>query len=151
MPNPSPAGPQTPPSRRFTDSTASGTTLIGAHTRLKGDLQSEDTVDIEGVVDGTCRVGGLCRVRSGAKVNGDVTAASIVVEGEVQGASLEARKVEIGASARVRADVRAPVVAIAEGGFLEGHVHMDREGTPVEPVRFKEKRQPSPEEPAPGS
>jgi len=151
MPNPSPPGPQSPPSRRFTDAAPSGTTLIGAGTRLKGELHSEEAVDIEGVVDGDCHVGGHCHVRSGARVNGDVTAGSIVVEGEVEGSSLEARKIEIGASARVRADVRAPVVAIAEGGFLEGHVHMDRAGTPVEPVRFKEKRQPSPGEPGPRS
>jgi cytoskeletal protein CcmA (bactofilin family) len=141
-PSPGPATPAVAPTRRFTDSIEAASTVIGPRTRVRGELVAEGPVEVAGTIEGDCRVRGLCRVRAGGSVTGDVTAASLVVEGEVTGQTLEADKVEIGATARVRANVRAPRVAIAEGGFLEGHVHMDEAGQPGEPVRFTEKRQP---------
>jgi len=145
MPNtPSPgSGPASAdaPGRRFTDSTEPTSTLIGPRTRIRGEVRAEGPVEVAGTLEGDCEVNGLCRVRPGARIAGDVRARSVVVEGEVTGQTLAADKVEIGASARVRANVRAPRVAIAEGGFLEGHLHMDESGQPTQPVVFKEKRQ----------
>jgi cytoskeletal protein CcmA (bactofilin family) len=129
------------PARRFTDTGEESSTVIGPGTRIRGDVTAEGPVDVAGRIEGTCRASGLCRVRAGGSVAGDVAASSLVIEGEVTGETLEAEKVEIGARARVRANVRAPRVAIAEGGFLEGHVHMDETGQPGQPVLFKEKRQ----------
>jgi cytoskeletal protein CcmA (bactofilin family) len=79
-------------------------------------------------------------VRETARIAGDVTATSIVVDGEVAGRTLVAEKVEIGAGARVRANVRARVVAIAEGAFFDGQVHMEGRSGPAAPTNFREKR-----------
>jgi cytoskeletal protein CcmA (bactofilin family) len=76
-------------------------------------------------------------VREGASVKGRLEATSLVVEGQVEGPALVADKVEIGASARVRSNVEARVVAIADGAFFEGAVKMDEAGAPV---TFTEKR-----------
>lgn len=130
------------PARRFTDTTEPSSTVIGPGTRVRGDVSAGGPVEVAGSIEGTCQVKGLCRVRAGGSVTGNVAASSLVIEGEVTGETLEAEKVEIGSSARVRANVRAPRVAIAEGGFFEGHVHMDEAGPSLQPVRFKEKRQP---------
>jgi cytoskeletal protein CcmA (bactofilin family) len=73
-------------------------------------------------------------------VAGDITATNIVVDGEVSGRVLVAQKVEIGSAARVRAHVRARVVAIAEGAFFDGQVHMEGRPGPAAPATFREKR-----------
>jgi cytoskeletal protein CcmA (bactofilin family) len=108
---------------------------------IKGLVTGEGSVDIAGALDGNCRVAGLCRVRPGARVAGDITASSIIVEGEVKGRLLSAERVEIGAAGVVRADIRAQRVAIAEGALFEGGMDMEGGDRPVAPTSFKEKRQ----------
>jgi cytoskeletal protein CcmA (bactofilin family) len=135
-----PAGPEATPSRRITDAAAGPATVIGPRTRIKGEITGGDPVDLAGSLEGDSRITGLYRVRDGARVMGDVTATNIVVDGEVSGRVLIAEKVEVGAGARVRANVRARVVAIAEGAFFDGQVHMEGRSGPAAPTNFREKR-----------
>jgi cytoskeletal protein CcmA (bactofilin family) len=136
LPSPGPT-----PARRFTDTVETAANAVGRETHLRGELTAAGPLDVAGTIDGPCRVGGLCRIREGARITGDVTATSIVVEGEMTGRTLVAENVEIGHSARVQADIRAHKVAIAEGGFLQGHVEMEDPKASPGPVTFKEKRE----------
>jgi len=138
-PPPPPPPPQPSPARRFTDAAAAGTTAIGPGTRIRGDITGDDAVDLAGTLEGDSRVGGPYRVREGARVVGTIEAASAVVEGEVTGSVRAAAKVEIGARARVRANVSAAVVAIAEGAFVDGQI-LTEGGGQSGPQAFKEKR-----------
>lgn len=125
----------------MTDATPAPATVIAPGIRIRGDVTGGDSVDLAGKLEGDLRVDGLVRVRAGASLLGDLTAKTIVVEGELSGRSLVAEKVEIGAAARVRASIRAERVAIAEGASFEGQVQMDvREGGGAAPVGFQEKR-----------
>jgi cytoskeletal protein CcmA (bactofilin family) len=73
-------------------------------------------------------------------VVGPIAAADVLVEGEVEGTLIEGRKVEIGAASRVRAHIRASVVAIAEGAYFEGQIDMSgEEGEPAR-LAFRERR-----------
>jgi cytoskeletal protein CcmA (bactofilin family) len=127
--------------RRFTDSLEANSTFVGPGARIKGDLQSDGPVDVAGTLEGDIRVSAHCRVRQGGRVTGRLEAKSVVVEGEVRGPALVADKVEIGATARVEANIQARVVAIADGAFFEGEVRMDGPGGPaVAPQTFAEKR-----------
>jgi cytoskeletal protein CcmA (bactofilin family) len=123
-----------------TDSAEGPTTVIGPGTRIKGSLSGGDSVDLAGTLEGDSRISGLYHVRETAHVIGDITATNIVVDGEVSGRTLVAQKVEVGAAARVRAHVRARVVAIAEGAFFDGQVHMEGRPGPAAPATFREKR-----------
>ena len=127
------------PSRRFTDAIDPHATVIGPGTRVKGELVAEGPVELAGFLDGDARVSAHLRVRSGARATGRLEAKSLVVEGEVTGPSVAAERIEIGATARVSASLRARVVAIAEGAFFEGDVRMDT-GAPGTPITFTEKR-----------
>ena len=133
-----PPDPTATPSRRLTDTEAPAT-VIGPGTRIEGDLTCGEPVELAGILEGHSHVTGTCRVLRGARIVGDVKATSIVIEGELSATTLLAQKVEIGAHARVRANVRARVVAIAEGALFDGEVHMEDHAGP--PVAFKEKRQ----------
>lgn len=147
---PPPSNPASPAGRRFTDALEGQGTVIGPGTRIKGSLSGADAVDLSGVLEGPSTVSGLYQVRAGARVVGDITATSLVVEGDVAGRTLSAEKIEIGTGARVRANLRARVVAIAEGAFFDGQVHMEGRDGPAGPVHFKERRKPrAPEAQAP--
>ena len=123
--------------RRFTDAVDPNVTVIGPGTRFKGELSSDGPVDVAGTLEGDAHVAGHCRIRQGAKVAGRLEATTLVIEGEVGGPAIVADKVEIGSTARVRSNVEARLVAIADGAFFEGAVRMAEPGSPV---TFSEKR-----------
>jgi cytoskeletal protein CcmA (bactofilin family) len=55
-------------------------------------------------------------------VRGDITAENLIVEGSIEGKVVVARKFELRPTGRMRGDIRASVVAIAEESFLQGKV-----------------------------
>ena len=74
-----------------------------------------------------------------ARVEGPLSAGDAVIEGALKGPLTVRGKVELRATARVRGDIRAGSVALAEGCYFEGHIHMDADGGGG-PVSFQEKR-----------
>src|SRR5262245_48483740 len=128
------------PARRLTDAVAAPSTVIAPGIRIKGEISGDDPVQLAGTLEGSSRVSALYCVREGGRVLGEITAPNIVIEGEVSGSSLVADKVEIGALARVRANLRARTVAIAEGAFFDGQVSMEGRDGPLVTFSFKEKR-----------
>ncbi len=131
------ATPTAAQARRFTDAVDPNTTVIGPGTRFKGELSAEGPVDVAGALEGDAQVTGHCRIRQGAKVAGRLEATTLVIEGEVSGPAIVADRVEIGSTARVRSNLEARLVAIADGAFFEGAVRMAEPGSPV---TFTEKR-----------
>jgi cytoskeletal protein CcmA (bactofilin family) len=127
------------PNRRFTDTDSPGT-VVGPGTTVRGDVTGGDAVQIRGLLEGDCRTSGHCVVSQGARVVGSIEATGIVVAGVIEGGALAAEKVEIRASARVRASVTGRVVAIADGAFYEGAVQMEGQDAPTGAVFFKERR-----------
>ena len=83
---------------------------------------------------------GFCRVNEGGRVKGDLTADDAVIAGEIQGRLTVIGRLEMWARARVFADVEAGTVAIAEGCFIEGRIHMRGSSSGSQPTSFKEKR-----------
>jgi cytoskeletal protein CcmA (bactofilin family) len=114
--------------------------VIGPGTTVRGDLTGGDAVEIRGRLEGDCRTSAHCVVSEGARVVGSIEAAGIVVAGAVEARALTADKVEIRASARVRASLTARVVTMADGAFYEGTVQMQGQDAPSGPVFFKERR-----------
>lgn len=56
---------------------------------------------------------------------GNIEATALLVAGEVEAGLLRADKVEVRASAKVLATIRARVVAIADGAEFEGEVETE--------------------------
>ena len=139
-----------PASRRFTDATYTSVTVIGRGTRFLGDLASSDPIDIRGILEGDCRTSAHCIVREGARVLGNIDAVALLVAGEVDAGVLQADKVEVRASARVLATIRARVVAIADGAFFQGEVEIvEGDRAASGPPLVMDRRKGDPEEPSP--
>ena len=133
---------ETNQTRRFTDSVEKYTTVIGPSITIRGELTGGDAVDVAGTLEGDSRVESHYRVREGARVAGRIEATSLVVAGEVSAPELVADKIEVGASGRVKANLDARVVAIAEGAVFDGSVHMRGGEAGSGPTTFKEQRKP---------
>jgi cytoskeletal protein CcmA (bactofilin family) len=123
--------------------------VIGHGTRICGDVVSSDPVDIRGVLEGDCQTSAHCIVRGGARVLGNIDAAALLVAGEVEAGLLRAEKVEVRASARVLATIRARVVAIADGAFFQGDVEIERAHAASGPALLEDRRRAEDDEPSP--
>lgn len=121
--------PTTPlPERRFADGAQPASTVIGPGSRLRGDLESGDPIEIHGHLEGDCQTSAHCVVHEGARVLGNIAAAALVIAGEVEAGVLSADKVELRPSARVVATIRTRVIAIGDGAFFQGQIE-DAEST----------------------
>jgi cytoskeletal protein CcmA (bactofilin family) len=125
------------PRRRLLDRLGSTPTLIAQHTVLRGDIETQGALLVNGTVQGNARVGGEIAISSGAHWQGNIRARRAVIAGEVSGDVSVDEKLEIGASARIRGRVAAQLIAIARGAQVEGEIIC----TGKEPViEFEEKR-----------
>ena len=112
-----------PPNRRFTDGTSVCATRLG-RLQIRGTLTSTESVELGGTFEGPIEVEGLVRVAEGGHVTGTIRAQDAVIAGEVRGHVTVRGRLEIGAKARVLADVEAKAIAIAEGAYIAGRVAM---------------------------
>jgi cytoskeletal protein CcmA (bactofilin family) len=132
--------PPPPPERRFTDRLDRAETVIAPGIRIAGDIEGRDAVEIAGQVKGKVTVRAFCHVQAGGELRGPLNAAYAIIAGKVLGKVTVRRKVEIRRSAHVEADIRAEGVAMAEGCFFEGRIHMQGSQSPGGHHSFEEKR-----------
>jgi cytoskeletal protein CcmA (bactofilin family) len=101
-------------------------TVIGKAIQIKGEVEGEEDLVIEGKVEGTIslRKNHLTLERSAAIV-ADVDVENITIKGRIDGNTSASNKVEITSEARIVGDIKAPRVIMAEGARLRGSVQMD--------------------------
>jgi cytoskeletal protein CcmA (bactofilin family) len=136
---PAAAPEDSPHGRRLTDAPSTGASTFGPSLHVRGSIAGAGSVRIAGQWEGPIEVEGLVHITEGARVTGRVTATHAVIDGELEGRLDVRGRVELSASARVRADIHSPTVAIAEGCFFDGRIHMGSEGERG-PTHFREKR-----------
>ena len=125
--------------RRFTDQSSTASTVIGKGIHVKGEITGSAPIEVWGSIEGKAGTDGLFWVREGGQVGGEIAATNIVVEGQVDGTISAKEKAELRSNCKVEGDLTAKTVAIAEGSFFEGRVHMGGGGGKPQ-VSFKEKR-----------
>jgi cytoskeletal protein CcmA (bactofilin family) len=104
------------------DGASPAPTVLGPGAFVRGDLDSDGPVYVHGTLEGDCQTSAHCFVHEGARVLGNITAAALVVAGEVEAGMITAEKVEVRATAKVVATIRARVVAIQDGAFFQGQI-----------------------------
>jgi cytoskeletal protein CcmA (bactofilin family) len=104
--------------------------VIGAKTRIKGDVTGDENIQVEGYVEGSIRISRDLRIGAGGTVKATVQAQSVVVAGELLGDCTATQRVQIEASGRMTGNIRAPRVVIVEGATFRGNSDMSspREG-----------------------
>jgi cytoskeletal protein CcmA (bactofilin family) len=123
--------------RRLLDRLGEAPSFITEGSRVTGDVETAGSLVVCGTIHGDGQVGGALQMTVSAQWFGEVHARSAVIAGHLTGRLVIEEKVEIGASAVIRADVVARRIAIARGAVIDGSVTVTS-GEPV--LHFDERR-----------
>ncbi len=111
--------------------TSSDRTVVGKGICIRGEITGSAPIEVWGTIEGVAGTEGLFCVRKGGKVGGEIAAAEVVVEGEVEGTISAEHKIELQPTCKVRCSITAQKVAISEGAFFEGKVSMSGKPKPA--------------------
>ena len=109
--------------------------IIGPGMRVVGDCETDGTIRIEGMVEGSVRAGKAVVVGKDGVVSGDIATQDAVISGTVNGTVVADSRLEIQATSLIEGDVRARRLQLEEGAIFNGTVHMGestgRSGAPT--------------------
>jgi len=100
------------------------TTILGQGSAFEGKLTFEGTVRIDGEFSGEIRTRGTLIIGTGALVRAEVSAASVMVEGEIHGDIIATESIEIRTPAKVYGNLTTPNLEIEKGAVFEGNCRM---------------------------
>jgi cytoskeletal protein CcmA (bactofilin family) len=99
-------------------------TVIGAETRISGEIRGEEDLVIKGHVDGKIQLSQTLTVDKNGIVQADVDVRQLVVAGTLVGNIVASESVRLLATARVVGDLAAPRVMMEAGAAYRGRVDM---------------------------
>jgi cytoskeletal protein CcmA (bactofilin family) len=97
-------------------------TVIGADTHIKGEMTFGGTARLLGTFEGKISAKGELHVADGASCKAAVDAGKVTVDGLVEGNVHAGDRVELTARAKMRGDLVATKLLVAEGASFVGHV-----------------------------
>jgi cytoskeletal protein CcmA (bactofilin family) len=110
-------------------------TLIGAKTRIHGDVEFAGGLHLDGHINGDVKGASdghsTLSVSEAGRVEGSVFAASVLVNGTVNGDIDATDRVELGAKARVLGSVYYSVIETAVGAQIYGKLNHRAPGGPT--------------------
>ena len=109
-----------------------GESLLGRGVRVRGRVNGDGDLRVEGSVEGELVISGGLTIEEGASVKGDVGASSVVVAGVLAGDVDSRGPVVIRATAKVEGNLGAAEVSIEEGASFAGRLEAEFE-LPEEP------------------
>lgn len=105
-------------------------TLLGAETRITGDVAFRGGLHVDGTVIGNVSAEGVgesvVSISEGGVVEGTVVAGEVVVNGTVKGDVVARERVELGATARVVGNVVYGLIEMAMGAQVNGKLIHER-------------------------
>ncbi len=105
--------------------------LIGSAARVRGRIQGDGDLVIEGHVEGNVTLRGDLTIAEGATVASEtVTAHAVHIAGTLEGNLTASGSVHLAAGARVRGDVLGNAVAIDDGAHFSGRLECEFELPP---------------------
>jgi cytoskeletal protein CcmA (bactofilin family) len=100
---------------------------IGSGLKIRGEISGTSDMYIDGDVQGKVRIGaGRLTVGSNGRVQADIEAREIIVNGSVLGNLKAADRVQLGSSGSVQGSVITPRIGIDDGARLRGNVETAR-------------------------
>lgn len=96
--------------------------IIGPGMRVVGDCETEGTLRIEGVVEGTVRAGKAVVIGKDGVIQGDLITQDAIVGGRVAGTVVAESRLELQATCLIEGEIRARRIKLDEGGRINGKV-----------------------------
>jgi cytoskeletal protein CcmA (bactofilin family) len=126
-----PAFPGTPDFRSSAQ-TSRPLAWLSSGLTLKGELSGAEDVHIDCKLDGPVSLGGnRLTIGASGKIQGEVVAREVVIEGKVSGEIRAHDRVEIHKEGSFIGDLVTSRISIEEGAYLKGAIEIDRDTKPV--------------------
>ena len=101
------------------------TMLLGPGTTIEGTVEFENTVRLEGNVDGKIFSNdGKLIIGETAVVNGEIRVNVAIIMGRVNGKINARKRVEVYSPGRIEGDIQSPAVLIESGVIFNGNCSM---------------------------
>jgi cytoskeletal protein CcmA (bactofilin family) len=104
---------------------AETTSLIANGTQVRGDVTFNGRLHVDGSVEGALRGEGghaVLTLSNSARVNGEIVAPHVVINGEVTGDVTATERLELAAGARVEGNVYYKVMEMSAGAQINGTI-----------------------------
>jgi cytoskeletal protein CcmA (bactofilin family) len=124
--------------RRIEDKVGSEESFVAPGTKFIGSISGTEGVRVSGHLKGDIQSNGLVWIQRGGKIEGNIKSQFAIIEGELTGDINSSEHVELRSEARVTGNIHTAKIAIAEGSFFKGEIHMPSKE--ASPIRFAEKR-----------
>lgn len=99
---------------------------LGATIKVKGDISGDESLLIEGQVEGTVNLASHeLTVGKSGKVHADVTAKVIRIDGEVHGDITGKEKVFVSSTSNIKGNIITPKMTLEEGARFKGTIDID--------------------------
>lgn len=120
--------------KTVTEAVVGHTTLIAQGTELTGDICFNGNLEIEGTIRGNIIAGAgkeaFVRILQNGRVEGEIKAPVVVINGSVCGDVYAGEKVELAAQAVVDGDVHYKLIEMAMGAQVNGNMVHQQESAP---------------------
>lgn len=106
------------------------TSKIGAGLKIRGEISGDSDLYLDGEISGKIRLkGARVTVGPNGRVQADIEAREISVEGAVQGNLKADQRLRLGASSRVEGALAAPSIGMDDGARFRGKAEVTRTQT----------------------
>jgi cytoskeletal protein CcmA (bactofilin family) len=105
-----------------------GFSVIDSHTVVRGDIETEGTLRVEGKLDGSILRGAVVIIGAGASVRGNVDVGEAVIAGSIEGNVAAQSRIELESSAIVHGDLVAGSILVHEGAQVRGRLYVRPRG-----------------------
>lgn len=99
--------------------------LISAGTQVKGDIESNSGIRIDGQLTGKMDIKGKVVIGASGNIQGDIICQTLEVSGQITGNINVADLVSLKATARIKGEIVARKLAIDPGAAFTGTCRMD--------------------------
>lgn len=111
-------------------------TLLGKGSEFEGKLSFEGQVRIDGKYSGQISTKDVLVIGEGARVNAEISAGTVIINGQVEGNIKATGMVELHPPARVKGSIETPALSMDKGVIFEGQCKMENltKGGPPAPA-----------------
>jgi cytoskeletal protein CcmA (bactofilin family) len=101
---------------------------LGKGSEFEGKLSFEGQVRIDGKYSGQISTKDVLVIGEGARVNAEISAGTVIINGQVEGNIKATGMVELHPPARVKGSIETPALSMDKGVIFEGSCKMENLG-----------------------
>jgi cytoskeletal protein CcmA (bactofilin family) len=119
------------PPRTTSEEAETGETVVGPAIAIRGRIEGEEDLRVEGRVEGSISLTETLYVEPGGVVLAQIEARDVVISGIVIGDITASNSVTLNKAAKLVGNIASPRIIIADGASFRGDVVMDGEDFPA--------------------